>query len=117
MKAFLRAFLAAIAAAAVAAAAGAATGFAFTRVVNRFATPNGDGRNDTIVFEFNNSRGSSGAIRIYTLLGRQVAVLSITDDTTLTSAAWDPRGYGGGVYIYVLSIEDRTYSGAVLVIR
>lgn len=105
-------------------AAAAVPGFApqafdFTGPTNRIITPNGDAFNESVSFRFSNPRDSSGAIRVYDLRGREVANLLISVGDT--SKAWDARVNGqavaGGVYIYVLSIESRTYSGAVLVVR
>lgn len=94
-------------------------GFDFEGTTNRVVTPNGDTFNDSITFRFANPRDSSGFIRIYDLRGRELRSLPISvGDTTAT---WDARANGqtvaAGVYIYVLSIELRTYSGALLVVR
>lgn len=94
-------------------------GFDFSGPSNRVITPNGDTFNDSVAFRFSNPRDSSGSIRVYDLRGREVAALPIAVGDT--SKSWDARANGqavaGGVYIYVLSIESRTYSGAVLVVR
>ncbi|MCM2303182.1 MAG: gliding motility-associated C-terminal domain-containing protein [Elusimicrobia bacterium] len=94
-------------------------GFAFAGATNRVITPNGDTLNDSVTFRFTNPRESSGFIRIYDLRGRELRNLSISIGDT--SKAWDARANGqivaAGVYIYVLSIESRTYSGAVVVVR
>lgn len=110
-------FLAAFAAAAFPGAAPAA--FDFTGPTNRIVTPNGDGRNDTVSFRFLNPRDTAGTIRIYDLRGRQVKSLPIDvgDDSKVWDARADGRVVDGGVYVYVLSVESRTYSGAMLVIR
>lgn len=94
-------------------------GFDFAGPTNRVVTPNGDSFNESVTFRFSNPRDSTGAIRVYDLRGREVASLPISVGDT--SKAWDARVNGAavaaGVYIYVLSIESRTYSGAVLVVR
>jgi gliding motility-associated-like protein len=94
-------------------------GFDFTGTTNRVITPNGDTFNDSVTFRFSNPRESSGYIRIYDMRGRELRSLQIAvGDTT---EVWDARANGqtvaAGVYIYVLSIENRTYSGALLVVR
>lgn len=106
----------------LAAAAGpgfAPQGFDFTGPSNRVLTPNGDGFNDSVTFRFSNPRDSTGSIRIYDIRGREVRSLAISVGDT--ARAWDGRSNGqtvtAGIYIYVLSIEQRTYSGAVLVVR
>lgn len=106
------------------AAAAAVPGFAplafdFAGPTNRVVTPNGDAFNDSVTFRFTNPRDSSGTLRVYDLRGREVSSLPISVGDT--SKAWDARVNGqavaAGVYIYVLSIESRTYSGAVVVVR
>lgn len=94
-------------------------GFDFTGPTNRVITPNGDTFNDSVTFRFANPRDSSGSIRIYDLRGRELRSLPISvGDTT---EVWDARANGqivnAGLYIYVLSVEQRTYSGALLVVR
>jgi hypothetical protein len=90
-------------------------GFTFTGVVNRFITPNGDGKNDAAVFQYANAQDSAGVIRIYELRGRQVASIAIEPGTTF--ASWDPRGFASGVYIYVVTIEQASRSGVLVVVR
>lgn len=94
-------------------------GFDFTGPTNRIITPNGDTFNDGVSFRFTNPRDSSGRIRIYDLRGREM--LSLVIEVGDTFKTWDARANGqtvnAGIYIYVLSIEQRTYSGAVLVVR
>ncbi len=89
--------------------------FSFTGLVNRFVTPNGDGKNDTAVFQYSNPQDSAGTIRIYELRGRQVATVAI--DPGATSAAWDPRGSADGIYIYVITIDQTATSGVLVVVR
>lgn len=117
---FLRSFLLLLGCLASAAVPGfAPRAFDFTGPTNRFITPNGDSFNDGVSFRFTNPRDSSGSIRVYDLRGRQVVSLPIAVGDT--SRTWDARANGqtvaAGVYIYVLSIESRTYSGAVVVVR
>jgi gliding motility-associated-like protein len=94
-------------------------GFDFSGTTNRIITPNGDGFNDGVTFHFANPRDSTGSIRIYDLHGRELLSLPISLGDT--SETWDARANGrivdSGLYIYVLNIERRTYSGAVLVVR
>ena len=93
--------------------------FDFTGTTNRVITPNGDTFNDSVSFRFTNPRESTGYIRIYDLRGRELRALPIAVGDT--AGSWDARVNGrtvdAGVYIYVLSIENRTYSGALLVVR
>lgn len=117
---FLKMFFVLIGFSTAAAPFGAAPqAFEFTGTTNRMITPNGDGFNDSVSFRFSNPRDSSGTIRIYDLRGRQMRTLPIGVGDVFKS--WDARADGrivdGGVYVYVLSVERRTFSGAVLVIR
>ena len=92
------------------------TAFSFTGVANRFVTPNGDGKNDTATFQFSNPRDSGGTLRIYDVRGHRVAEVSI--EPTASSVSWDPgRNAASGVYIYVISIEQQTVTGAVVVVK
>ena len=94
-------------------------GFSFTGVSNRIITPNGDHRNDEAVFRFNNPRDAAGTLRIYDRLGHETASVDIPAGAT--SASWDGRRGGqavaSGVYIYVLTVEETSVSGTVVVIR
>lgn len=89
-------------------------GFAFTGV-NRFVTPNGDRKNDTAVFRYDNPQDSAGNIRVYELRGHQVATIAIEPGST--SAAWNPTGYPNGIYIYVITIAQASTSGVLVVVR
>jgi gliding motility-associated-like protein len=94
-------------------------GFTFNGVSNRFITPNGDGHNDNVAFRFTNPRDSGGSIKIYDVRGRPVASIAVNPGDSFE--VWDARVNGsvvpGGVYIYVITVEGSTYSGAVVVIR
>lgn len=117
---FLRTFVLLFGVCAAAAVPGMAPlGFDFSGTTNRVITPNGDGFNDGVTFRFANPRDSSGSIRIYDLRGRELLSLPIAVGDS--SKTWDARVNGqvvdSGVYLYVLSIENRTYSGTLLVVR
>src|SRR5262245_37301988 len=90
--------------------------FRFDGTTNRFITPNGDGKNDTTTFRFANPRASSGSVRIFTLRGREVESISIP--TGAVTATWAPgSGTASGVYVFVIRLDDSSYSGAVAVVR
>lgn len=93
--------------------------FTFSGVVNRFVTPNGDGRNDTATFQFSNPRDSGGSLRVYDVRGHKVAEVEIQPTTSVSSSvSWVPGSMmPSGVYIYVISIEQQTVTGAVVVVR
>lgn len=94
-------------------------GFSFGKVLNRIVTPNGDTFNDAATFEFENPRQSGGTLRIYDLRGHRVAEVEILPTTSpKTRISWAPaRDIPGGVYIYVITIEQKSSSGAVVVVR
>ncbi len=95
-------------------------GFALTSVDNRVLTPNGDGKNDVVVFRFSNPEFSNVTGQIFDVRGRHVATMQPgpVADTTLQ---WDGRAgtrlAPTGVYIYVLSGEGQILRGTVVVIR
>src|SRR5688500_8556991 len=99
----------------VSAAAVAPQAFSLTRVVNRFVTPNGDGKNDLAFFQYSNANQASGTLRIFELRGRQVA--SVALDPEAQTVFWDPRGYANGIYIYVLTVDQTSKSGVLVVVR
>ena len=89
-----------------------------TGVSNRFLTPNGDGRNDSVVFKYRNPRDSAISGRIIDIKGAFVSELSPAGDQKLS---WDGKGRGtvvpSGVYIYIIVGEDSVYTGTVVVVR
>lgn len=97
-------------------------GFAFNQagVSNRFLTPNGDGKNDDVVFTFDNPRDSAVVGKILDMHGK-VIVAGLPPGPVSNSLAWDGTAGGrvvpGGVYIYVIQAEGRSFSGTVVVIR
>ena len=99
-----------------------AGGFSFNMsgVSNRFITPNGDHRNDNVVFTFDNPRDSAVNAEIVDMHGRLV-VGSLPAGPVSNSLMWDGTAGGrpvpGGVYIYQISAEGQKYSGTVVIIK
>lgn len=97
-----------------------ASAFAFdaSGVSNRMITPNDDGKNDNVVFTFDNPNNSSVTGRIYDLKGAAVADMVQIAPNQLR---WDGKAGGqavpGGVYIYQLQGEGQVYNGTVVVIK
>ena len=96
-------------------------GFAFTPATglsNRFITPNGDKKNDDVIFTVTNPRDSEITGSIYDLHGKFVSAMTVIGTTQLK---WDAKSNGtvvpAGVYFYVLSAEEQSFSGTVVVIR
>ncbi|KAF0127546.1 MAG: hypothetical protein FD189_20 [Elusimicrobia bacterium] len=86
---------------------------------NRLITPNGDGKNDTMVFVFDDPAGTSVKGTIFDLKGAKVA--SMTPGPVGNSLVWDPRAEGrsvpGGVYIYQIESGGEVFNGTAVVIR
>ena len=92
-------------------------------VYPRTVTPNGDGVNDLVFFLFENPTGAPASGTIYDLRSAKVADVQNRDifggDTVL---AWDGRdGSGnpvaGGLYLYKISVGDRSFTGSIAVAR
>lgn len=86
---------------------------------NRLITPNGDGKNDSMVFVFDNPMGSPVKGRIYDMKGALVA--KMTAGPISNSVVWDAKIGGaavpGGVYIYQIESGGNVYNGTVAVIK
>jgi hypothetical protein len=94
-------------------------GFAFDQagVSNRFVTPNGDGRNDAIVFTYDNPKDSAVSVRILDRRGKVVAS-DLPPGPITNSRAWAPSsGVPGGIYIYMISAEGHTYTGTIVILK
>lgn len=93
-----------------------------TGVSNRILTPNGDRKNDNVVFTFENPRDSAVAGRIYDIRGAFVENMRTRPPLKARfQLFWDGKSNGApvptGLYIYQLSAEGRVYTGTVVVIR
>lgn len=88
-------------------------------LANRMLTPNGDGKNDSVTVVFDNPMDSAVSGRIYDLKGAFVAPM--TQGPVANSLLWDGRAGGrvvpGGVYIFQVEAEGRTYNGTIVVVR
>ncbi|MFI5363340.1 MAG: gliding motility-associated C-terminal domain-containing protein [Elusimicrobiota bacterium] len=97
-------------------------GFSFNvgGVSNRFITPNGDRRNDNVVFTFDNPNNSNVSAKIFDLRGRVVAG-SLPRGPVSNSLIWDGTSAGravpGGVYIYQIQAEGQSFSGTLVIIK
>ncbi|MFH2202577.1 MAG: gliding motility-associated C-terminal domain-containing protein, partial [Elusimicrobiota bacterium] len=91
-------------------------------VSNRFITPNGDGRNDYVVFTFDNPKDSAVIGRIYDVKGALVADMAIHPGLDQRfNRVWDGKSGGRavppGIYIYQFEVEGKTINGTVVVVR
>ncbi len=88
-------------------------------LTNRLITPNGDGKNDTMVFVFDNPQEKNVKGKIYDLRGALVA--SMKPGPVGNSLLWDAKSGGqivpGGVYIYQIEADGTVYNGTIAVIR
>ncbi len=105
-------------------------GFRFFGPLSRVVTPNGDGVNDRFFVCFDNFSDSGVTGRIYTLLGAEVASLGSRTSSTGSACAggalpqlmsWDGRttegAVRGGIYVYRIEAEGKTFAGTLLVVR
>ncbi|MCM2305670.1 MAG: gliding motility-associated C-terminal domain-containing protein [Elusimicrobia bacterium] len=104
-------------------------GFRLFGPLSRVVTPNGDGLNDRLFICYDNFSDSGVSGRIYTLLGAEVA--SMTHERTALAgcaggtlpqhASWNGRTsegpVRGGLYVYRIESEGKTYAGTFLVVR
>ena len=94
--------------------------FNMAGVSNRFVTPNGDKKNDNVVFTFDNPRDSAVSAKILDLRGRVVAAnlpAGPQGNTLLWDGTAGGRPVAGGVYIYQISAEGKTFTGTLVVIK
>lgn len=99
-----------------------ASTFSLTSVRPRTFTPNGDNRNDQVVFTYDNPADAALSGKIYDLGGSLIAELSRGTSNTLT---WDGSTNNGvraapGVYVYQIEVtgsETSVVNGVVVVAR
>ncbi|MBI3298923.1 MAG: hypothetical protein HYZ75_12205 [Elusimicrobia bacterium] len=86
---------------------------------SRFLTPNGDGRNDTVIFIYQNPRDSAVSGKVFDLKGAFVSEMG--QGPIVNSLMWDGKSGGsavpGGVYIFQIKAEDFLFNGTVVVIK
>jgi hypothetical protein len=87
---------------------------------NRMITPNGDGKNDAVEFKYDNPRASAVSGKVLDTKGSFVASMTQCPDVA-DCLRWDAASGGrvvpGGVYIYNIEAEGRTFTGTVVVIK
>lgn len=111
-------FLALAAAPAFAHPSQSATSFDAFSVSNRFLTPNGDGRNDNVVFRFDNPRDARITGKIFDLKGRLVTTVPRKTQFTLEwDGTADGRAVTSGVYVYQIEGDGKRFNGTLVVIR
>jgi hypothetical protein len=96
-----------------------AASFAFNTagLSNRFVTPNGDGKNDGVVFTFDNPRDAQVRGRILDMRGR-VVVSEMLPGPAHNTLEWRPgAAVPGGIYLYQLEGEGKTFTGTVVILK
>jgi len=98
----------------------AATEFTLNKVYPRIFTPNNDGLNDVVNFEYANPNNKGVVCRIFDVRGALVRQLDIGQ--TETSFAWDGKDEKrkvapSGVYIYQLEGEGKVINGTVILAK
>ncbi len=98
----------------------AATEFSLNKVYPRIFTPNNDGLNDVVNFEYANPNEKGIVCRIFDIRGALVRQLDIGQSET--SFAWDGKDDKGsvassGVYIYQLEGEGKVINGTVILAK
>lgn len=94
--------------------------FDVSQLSNKVITPNGDGLNDKATFQLDNPHDSAFTGQVFDVQGRYVA--DMTPGVGRDTLQWDARGsngqvVAGGVYIYQIRGEGRTFSGTLLVVK
>jgi gliding motility-associated-like protein len=88
-------------------------------LTNRLITPNNDGKNDNMVFIFDNPQEKAVKGRIFDMRGALVGQMA--EGPVANSLKWDAKAGGqpvpGGVYIYQIEADGTVYNGTVAVIR
>jgi gliding motility-associated-like protein len=88
-------------------------------VYPRIFTPNGDGRNDKVLFEVDNPAALPIRGEVFDVRGAKVGDLQNGPKTD--SLLWDGRdgmaSVPSGVYIYQIEVGGRLFSGTVVVVE
>ena len=115
--------------------------FRFLGPLSRVLTPNGDGKNDMAIFCFDNPSDSDISGNIYSLLGSVVATMGPRMASSVSgpgagcistygpgalgsssqTMTWDGRSNGsavaGGIYVYRITAELKSYTGTLIVVK
>jgi gliding motility-associated-like protein len=91
------------------------------QVYPKIITPNGDGANDVVIFQFGEG-GSVGSMsgEIFDITGAKIAAIQNGPDAT--TMKWDGKTDGGvvvpsGIYIYQITVNGSRVNGTVVVAR
>lgn len=94
--------------------------FDLSNISGRVITPNGDGKNDSVIFTYDpGPRGVVPEGKIYDVRGGFVA--SMTPGFVPNTLTWDGymngRPVTSGVYVYQIKGDGKTFSGTIVVAR
>lgn len=100
-----------------------ATSFTLTKVYPRIFSPNGDGLNDYVEFQFENPQDGNPYGKIYDMRGALVGELK--KGSNFNSLIWDGRMSSGdvalpGAYVYQIEVtgaETKTLNGVVILAK
>lgn len=98
-----------------------APGATLTRVYPRIFTPNGDGWNDKVIFQFDNPEGLPLSGKVFDIGGAFVSNLASGPNPD-SSLAWDGKDAGGspvpgGIYVYQVDVGGTPETGTLVVAR
>ena len=87
----------------------------------RIFTPNGDGNNEQVTFEYKNDNESNIVCWIYDIRGSVVKQLDIVE-TGEKKFTWNGKNEDGnvvpsGIYIYQIEVEGRTINGTIVLAK
>ena len=68
-------------------------------------------------FQFRVDRPGLLELKLYSVAGREVAVLSRRVDTGKTTFIWEPRGLPSGVYLFQAALDNSLISGKCLLLK
>lgn len=94
--------------------------FDLSNLSSRVITPNGDGLNDTLIFTYDpGPNGVLPAGAIYDLRGAYVAPMrpGLVPNTLTWDGTMNGRAVAGGVYVYQITGDGKTFNGTIVIAR
>jgi len=97
--------------------------FDLSNLTSRVLTPNGDGKNDVVIFTFDNPNNAPVEGKIYDMRGAYVATMipgtarGLTADQLVWDGMMNGRPVTSGVYVYQVEAEGKMFNGTLVVAR